>query len=137
MPPLPVDDARSRDALKLKTAASIAVGFVALLHVWFFVLETFLWQSAFALKTLQATAEQAQATAILAANQGVYNAVFAVGLGWALLTKNARVIRFFLISIVCVGIFGAVTASWNIVLLQSLPAAVALALTELSRPREA
>jgi putative membrane protein len=121
----------------LKRAASIAVGFVALLHVWFFVLETFLWQSAFALKTLEATAAQAEATAVLAANQGVYNLVFAVGLGWALFTRNAAVIRFFLIAIISVGIFGAVSARWTILFLQALPAAIALGLSELSRPREA
>lgn len=115
----------------MKKAAAIAVGFVALLHVWFFVLETFLWRSAFALESLQMTAAEAEATAILAGNQGVYNAVFAVGLGWGLRTRNAAVVRFFLIAIVSVGVYGAISARWSILLIQALPAAIALALTSM------
>ncbi len=138
MPPLSADDAAPRDALK--KAASFAAGFVALLHVWFFVLETFLWRTPFALKSLQMTAADAEATAILAGNQGVYNAVFAVGLGLGVLKKNAAFVRFFLVSIICVGLYGAVSARWTILFLQVLPAAIALGLTLLadrSGPREA
>ncbi len=131
MPPHSADDAAPRDALK--KAASIAAGFVALLHVWFFVLETFLWRSSFAMKSLQMSAADAEATAILAGNQGVYNLVFAVGLGFGVLKKNPAFVRFFLISIIGVGIYGAVSARWTILFLQVLPAAIALGL-ELTSP---
>ena len=138
MPQVPARDAAPRDALK--KAASFAAGFVALLHVWFFVLETFLWRTPFAQASLQMTAEQAEATAILAGNQGVYNAVFALGLGWSLMAKHPATVRFFLISIIVVGLYGAWSARGTILFLQSLPAAVALVLTVLadrSGPREA
>lgn len=127
MPRLPPGDAGPRDALKKLAAA--AGWFVALLHAWFFVLETFLWRTPFAQASLQMTAAEAEATAILAGNQGVYNAVFAAGLGWSLVAKKQDLLRFFLGAIIGVGIYGAVSARVTILFTQALPAVIALALT--------
>ncbi|HBC52067.1 MAG TPA: DUF1304 domain-containing protein, partial [Stenotrophomonas maltophilia] len=57
---------------------------VALLHVYFLVLEMFLWTRPLGLKTFRNTPEKAETTRVLAANQGLYNgflaAVIVVGL---------------------------------------------------------
>lgn len=104
-----------------------------MLHAWFFVLETFLWRTAFAGASLQMTAAEAEASAILAGNQGVYNAVFAAGLGWSLVAKKQDLLRFFLVAIIAVGIYGAVSARVAILYIQAVPAVIALALTSLAR----
>ena len=118
----------------MKKLAVAATALVSLLHVWFFVLETFLWQTAFGLEALAMTAEQASATAVLASNQGVYNAVLAAGLAWGLAARDAAlgraVTRFFLAAVVVVGVYGAVSAAPMILLLQATPALLALGLTE-------
>ena len=130
----------------MKKAAFIALGLVALLHGWFFVLETLLWRSPFALEAMQMTAEQAEATALLAGNQGVYNLAFAVGLVWSLATQTVHPERsrgtthFLLSAIIAVGIYGAVSARVSILFIQALPAAIALVLSVLaarSTPRQA
>ena len=131
MPGLHAGDAAPRDALK--RAAAIAVGLVALLHLWFFVFETFLWRTPLALSLLQMTAAESAANEILAGNQGVYNAVFAAGLGWSLFGKDRQVTRavgrFFLIAVIAVGLYGAFSARFTIFFAQVLPALIALALT--------
>ncbi|RZJ10147.1 MAG: DUF1304 domain-containing protein, partial [Haliea sp.] len=49
-----------------------ALALVAIEHVYILVLEMFLWTSPLGLKTFNLTPEYAQATATLAANQGLY-----------------------------------------------------------------
>ncbi|HEX9431535.1 MAG TPA: DUF1304 domain-containing protein, partial [Burkholderiales bacterium] len=68
----------------MKMIADIAVGVVALLHVYFLVLEMFLWDKPFGLKTFGMTPEKAAATKALAMNQGLYNGFLAAGLAWGL-----------------------------------------------------
>lgn len=111
--------------------ARAAIVVVALLHVWFFVLESFLWATPFGMKLLRTTPEQAAATAVLAKNQGLYNLFLAAGLLWGLSpwTKDPLGVQvFFLGCVVVAGVVGAVTASKNILVLQALPGAVALGL---------
>lgn len=111
-------------------AARIAVGIVALLHLWFLVLEMFLWDTHFGRKTFGLTLERAAATRALAANQGLYNGFLAAGLVWALtLGAAGRGIGvFFLTCVIVAGVFGAFTASRKILIVQAVPGAVALAL---------
>lgn len=100
---------------------------VAVLHVWFFVLESLLWRTPIAEQAFGVTRAELDATAVLAMNQGVYNLVLAIGLGWALRSDEAIArATFFLAAIVFVGLFGALTAFPSIFFLQALPAAVAL-----------
>ena len=68
----------------MQIAAEILVGLVALLHVWFLVLEMFLWDKPLGLKTFRQTPESAAVTKVLAANQGLYNGFLAAGLFWGL-----------------------------------------------------
>ena len=118
----------------MTTIANIAALFVALLHVYFLVLEVFLWDKPYGLRTFSMTPEYAAASKKLAANQGLYNGVLAAGLLWGLGmgTAGYSTILFFLVSIVVVGVFGGWTVNRKIFWVQALPAAVATALVALS-----
>lgn len=99
---------------------------VAVEHVWFLVLEMFLWNTPFGRKTFGTTAAFAAESKTLAANQGLYNGFLAAGIAFALLTHAAPTLRFFLGCVIVAGLYGGATVSRKIVLLQALPAAVAL-----------
>lgn len=111
-------------------AASVSV--VAALHIYFLVLEMFLWQTPYGMKVFGTTPELAAASAVLAANQGLYNGFLAAGLLWTLVTQGVRDGRagltFFLLCVVVAGLFGAATANPRILFVQTLPALVALGL---------
>lgn len=112
-------------------AAQIITGIVALLHIYFLVLEMFLWDKPTGLRTFGQSKEDAEKTKVLAANQGLYNGFLAAGLIWALtMGPDGDSIRiFFLSCVVVAGVFGAATASGRILFVQALPAAAALVLT--------
>ena len=118
----------------MKTAADVLVAVVALLHVYFLVLEMFLWDKPFGLRTFGMTSEKAAATKSLAMNQGLYNGFLAAGLVWGLALGPAGfgIKVFFLACVIVAGIFGAITASRKILWVQAAPAAAALALLYLS-----
>ena len=114
----------------MHAAATVLVAIVALLHVWFLVLEMFLWTRPIGLRTFGQSADQAAASKVLAANQGLYNGFLAAGLLWGLWLGPAGtgVRIFFLACVVVAGVYGGLTASRKILLVQALPAAIALAL---------
>lgn len=118
-------------------AANVVVALVALLHLYFLVLEMFLWNTPKGRRTFDLTPEFAAASRPLAANQGLYNGFLAAGLGWglALGADGVAVKVFFLGCVIVAGVFGALTASRKILWVQALPGAVALALVLLSRGR--
>ena len=62
--------------------ANVVVGLVAALHVYFMILEMFLWDKPAGLKAFGQTLEKAQQSKVLAANQGLYNGFLAAGLVW-------------------------------------------------------
>lgn len=115
--------------------ASIVVALVALLHIYFLVLEMFLWDKPAGLKAFGQTPESAAATKVLAANQGLYNGFLAAGLLWGLWLGPAGfgVKVFFLLCVLIAGLYGAATASRKILYVQALPAALGLVLVYLSR----
>ncbi len=117
-------------------AADILVALVALLHLWFLVLEMFLWTKPLGLKTFRNTLERAQASRVLAANQGLYNGFLSAGLVWGLLatpvSQAVAVKTFFLTCVGVAGVFGAATVSKRIFFVQAVPALLALALLWLS-----
>ena len=119
----------------MRVVANILVALVAALHTGFLVLEMFLWTTPFGLKTFNMTAEVAASSAVLAANQGLYNGFLAAGLVWGLFAKtNATSIKvFFLGCVILAGVFGAATAKPSILFVQALPAALALLVVLLSR----
>ena len=115
---------------------SIVVIVVALEHLWFMALETFLWTRPIGLRTFGNTPEKARLSAALAANQGVYNGFLAAGLVWSLLHPDPLVGRqiaiFFLGCVAVAGTVGAATVSKRIFFVQALPALVGLALAFLA-----
>lgn len=113
----------------MNTVALILIGLVAALHVYFLVLEMFLWTTPYGRRVFQLTPEKAAATKSLAMNQGLYNGFLAAGLGWGLLAgADGHTIKvFFLSCVIIAGIFGAATASRKILWVQAVPGAVALA----------
>lgn len=115
------------------TASQVLTGVVAFLHVYFLVLEMFLWATPFGAKTFKRPLEEMQQTKVLAANQGLYNGFLAAGLVWSLVVEHGFEIRvFFLACVVIAGLYGAATASRTILFVQAIPAIAALAVTLLA-----
>ena len=119
----------------MQTAAIVATALVALLHLWFLVLEMFLWTKPAGRRAFGTTKEFAEASRVLAANQGLYNGFLAAGLAWgAWRGADGYDIRlFFLACVIAAGVFGAATANRKILVVQAAPAAIALALELLAR----
>lgn len=120
----------------MRLLAKLLTGFVALEHLFFLVVEVFLWQKPLGLKMFDITPEFAAETAFMAQNQGLYNGFLAAGLIWALVTAKRDVRIFFLLCIIVAGIFGAVTVSASIFVVQAVPAILALAFTLLTQKSE-
>jgi len=114
--------------------ADLIVALVAVLHGYFLVLEMFLWTRPIGLRTFKQTLEQAKASRVLAANQGLYNGFLAAGLIWGLMQGEAgnAVKLFFLGCVIVAGVFGAATANRRILVVQALPAAIGFALVWLA-----
>ncbi len=112
----------------MQMLADVALVFVAILHLGFLVLEMFLWTKPFGLRTFRLTPEIAQASAGLAANQGLYNGFLAAGLIWSAIGGDAAFpIRiFFLACVIVAGIFGGFTAKRSILWLQAFPGVLAM-----------
>jgi putative membrane protein len=112
--------------------ANSLVALVAALHVYFLILEMFLWTKPLGLKTFRNSPEKATESAVLAANQGLYNGFLAAGLVWGLIQSTPafafQIKVFFLLCVIVAGIYGAATVSRRILLVQAAPAAIALIL---------
>jgi putative membrane protein len=111
----------------MSVVAKALVVFVAALHLLFLVLEMFLWTKPFGRRTFGLTKELAEASAKLAANQGLYNGFLAAGLIWGVAANAFDVKVFFLVCVIVAGVFGAFTAKRSILFVQALPGALALA----------
>jgi putative membrane protein len=108
--------------------ANILVAIVALLHVYFLVLEMFLWTKPAGRRAFGTTQEMAEQSKVLAMNQGLYNGFLAAGLFWGLFLGAAgrSVVVFFLLCVIAAGVFGAATANVKILYAQAVPALIAL-----------
>lgn len=111
--------------------ASLMVALIALLHLYILILEMFLWTRPRTRRAFGTTPEFAEATRVLAANQGLYNGFLAAGLIWALILGVAGDGRdwalFFLACVAVAGLYGAATATRRILFIQTVPAALGLA----------
>jgi putative membrane protein len=112
--------------------SSILILVIAILHIFFLVLEMFLWTKPLGLKVFRQNLQQAEASKVLAANQGLYNGFLVAGLFWSLLETNpahALSLKIFFLSCVFIaGLFGAKTVSRRIFWIQACPAAITLIL---------
>ena len=108
--------------------ASILIGLVVAIHCYIVVLEMFLWEKPAGRRAFGLTPEFAAQTRTLAANQGLYNGFLAAGLFYGLARGSAGLefLLFFLACVLLAGLYGGFTASRKILLIQALPAALAL-----------
>ena len=114
----------------MSTVADVLVLLVAALHGYFLVLEMFLWQTPRVMRTFGTDPEFAARSAALAKNQGLYNGFLAAGLVWGVLAPDDLgfpVTVFFLGCVIVAGLYGALTVSRRILVVQALPGVIALA----------
>ena len=114
--------------------STVLIVLVVLLHLYFMLLEMYLWEKPLGLRTFGIKPEFARTTKSLAANQGLYNGFLAAGLVWGLSAgENALSIKlFFLSCVIIAGIFGALTANRKIFFIQALPGIITLVVTMLA-----
>lgn len=120
----------------IQTLATLAVLFVAIEHIGFLVLEMFYWTKPLGLKVFRNKKDFAEASRVLAANQGLYNGFLAAGLFWSVAMADpehaALNTRFFLGCVIVAGVYGAITFNKRIFFVQALPAIVAMGLAYLT-----
>ena len=116
----------------IKILSDIGVAIIAVLHLWFCILEMFFWTKPLGLKLFRMNQVLAKQSASLAANQGLYNSFLSAGLLWGLLSQDPaqsfHVKIFFLTCVVIAGIYAGLSVSRTILFIQALPAVVTLIL---------
>ncbi|MGF1934015.1 MAG: DUF1304 domain-containing protein [Nostoc sp. ChiQUE02] len=112
----------------MQIVATIAIAFVAFIHIVISVVEMFLWKNPVVHQRLGFTADIASQVAPIVKNAGLYNGFIAAGLIWGAFTKSdvLSIRVFFLVCVVIAGIFGALTLKRTTLVLQTLPASIAL-----------
>ncbi|MBX3066260.1 MAG: DUF1304 domain-containing protein [Anaerolineae bacterium] len=114
----------------MSTISKILVALVALEHLYILYLEMFLWTKPAGLKAFGTTREIAESSKTLAANQGLYNGFLAAGLIWSVLHPDPAIGRqvaiFFLGCVIVAGVYGGITVKRSILMIQALPALIAL-----------
>lgn len=122
----------------MHTIALILTALVAIEHLYILWMEMFAWETA-GKKTFGKSMphELFKPTKGLAANQGLYNGFLAAGLIWSFFIENAEwsnnIRLFFLGCVAVAGIFGALTASKKIFVVQALPALIAILFVLISK----
>lgn len=120
----------------MELAGTVLVALVAAEHLYILILEMFLWTKPQGMKAFGTTPELAESSKVLAANQGLYNGFLSAGLIWGLVHPIAEVGSqiqiFFLLCVMTAGIYGGLTAKRSILLVQGLPALIALVAVLLS-----
>ena len=114
----------------MQTVALVLAALLALLHVYILVLEMFFWTKPLGRRAFGLTADFAEQSKALAANQGLYNGFLAAGLAWGVVQGAAAGrpwMIFFAGCVVVAGLFGAATASRKILFVQALPGVLTLA----------
>lgn len=117
----------------MKLVIAIIIGTIALLHLYFMWFEMFAWTTRGKKIFKSFPKDLFEPTKSLAANQGLYNGFLAAGLIWTFFIQDpiwrTNISIFFLSCVAVAGIFGALTASKKIFVVQALPALIALLLT--------
>ena len=116
---------------------NITVCLVALLHFFFLYTQMVLWQTPKGLKLFKLDPSVAKPFKLLALQQGLYNGFLGMGLIASLALQDPIYSKygtsFFLFCIICAGILGGLTALKRILIIQALPAAIALLLVWFGR----
>lgn len=118
----------------MRMISLLLIALVALIHTGFLVLEMFYWNHPIGREIFKMTPEVSASSAILAANQGLYNGFLAAGLVWGLVTGRRDVKIFFLACVIVAGVYGGLTAKTTILFTQALPGLLALLAVLAARP---
>ena len=114
----------------MNIASTVLIASVALLHVFFLVLEMFLYTKPFGRKVFRVSLEKANDSKVLAANQGLYNGFLAAGLIWSVISSDGAAGKslaiFFLTCVIVAALYGAYSVNKRIFFIQGLPAVLAL-----------
>ena len=116
----------------MRILAVILALVVVVSHFGFAGAEMFYWQHPDVMARFGTSPEFAKASAVLAANQGFYNGLFAAAIAWALATWNRPMLLVLLACIVAAGVYGGLTAKPGILVVQALPALLAFGATWLA-----
>ena len=106
----------------------VLISIVALEHVYFLILEMFLWTTPKGIKAFGLKSKQfAEDTKVLAANQGLYNGFLAAGLIFAIIKNDLNIALFFIFCVTIAGVFGSYsTKQIKLFYIQAIPAILAL-----------
>jgi putative membrane protein len=118
----------------MRMISLLLVVLVALIHTAFLVLEMFFWNHPVGREIFNMTPEVSASSAILAANQGLYNGFLVAGLIWGLVTGRRDVKVFFLGCVIVAGVYGGLTAKTTILYSQALPGLLAMLAVLAARP---
>jgi putative membrane protein len=110
----------------MKTVTTIPVAIVGVIHVAIAMVEMFFWETPFIYARLRFTPDIAHQVAPIVNNAGLYNAFMAAGLLWGAFNQNRSIRLFFLVCVIVAGLYGAVTLKPTTLVLQTLPATIAL-----------
>lgn len=114
----------------MQTISKILVLLIGLEHVYILYLEMFLWTKPAGMKSFGTTQEFANESKTLAANQGLYNGFLAAGLIWSVINPDPVIGRqfsiFFLLCVLVAGVYGGITVKRSILMVQAVPALIAL-----------
>src|SRR5690606_31137619 len=137
-PPSPQADAgtHATEGVAMRLIANLLTAFVALSHLGILILEMFFWDHPVGRRIFEMTPEVSASSAVLAANQGLYNAFLAAGMVWGLWSGRRDLKLFFLGCVILAGLYGGLTAKTSILLTQGLPAALAFVAVLLAFPRQ-
>ncbi len=114
----------------MQRIATLLIGLIAALHLYIAWFEIFAWTTRGPEIFSTLPAELFEPTQSMAANQGLYNGFLAIGLLWSLFIANPewrfKIAMCFLLFVAAAGIFGAATVSPRIMVVQTVPAIIAL-----------
>lgn len=115
----------------MKTLQIVLILFIAIEHIYFLILEMFLWTTPKGIKIFGLKSKEfAEETKVLAANQGLYNGFLAAGLIYSILYKDNHTLILYLTCVIVAGIYGAYsTKNIKLFYIQSIPALITIILT--------
>ena len=117
----------------MQILSTILIALIAIEHLYILYIEMFAWETIGKKTFKNFPPDLFKPTKSLAANQGLYNGFLAAGLVWSLLISDEiwskNIALFFLICVAVAGLYGAITASRRIFIVQALPAIIALIVT--------
>tara|TARA_R110002051_G_scaffold71624_5_gene129402 strand:+ start:40272 stop:40646 length:375 start_codon:yes stop_codon:yes gene_type:complete len=112
--------------------AKIITLVVALLHIYILWMEMFAWTTRGRKVFRNFPKDLFEPTKQMAANQGLYNGFLSAGLLWSLVINNnqwsANIALFFLGCVFIAGVYGAISVSKKIFIIQGIPALLGIIL---------